>query len=842
MRVAPTFYIVLSLVIHWTILGSVLSQKATAQIAASPIPGISVEIADVIQLPDTRNLGAEEQSEDNRVNDSKARINFMRELPDSTGRWFVNDLRGDLYLVDSNSNTSQPFLNLRSEFSRFRYGPSGLSTGLLSVTPHPEYAANGKFYTLHSETFSGSPTPDFVAQGNAGNINGGSANHVVLTEWTATDPSSDSWAGSHTEMMRIAAPSGFLHAHGDVAFNPVAEPGDEDYGLLYVGGGDYGYDAYSRGDPQAQRLDSIYGKILRIDPAGNNSANGNYGVPTSNPYAADGNADTADEIYASGLRNAHRLMWDQQTGVMYTTDIGQGRIEEINIVRSGENYGWSEREGTFEYLGGNVGPLPGNDATFGYTYPVVQYDHDEGNAIAGGFVYRGTQLPELYGKFVFGDIVNGRVFYSDVAEMDTADDGDPATTADIYELFLTRNGAPTTLEDLILADRGTGTLPNGRHDLRFGQTSDGEVYLMTKQDGWIRQLVGDGPPSQLVLSVDRATGTATMRNSSGSAVDIQGYSILSASGSLGPDNATWNSFSDQLLPDWNESVATSAELDEASSGEALSFADSQQRSIGTPYQPAYSSFGTTGPEDLQFTYIEAATQQQVTGLIEYTGIDETNNLVLTVDPTTGLARLSNPSPFDVSIDGYSVDSFEGSLQPGDGNWNSLSDQSQAGWREVLTETTAISELNPDSDLFLASGSEIELGTFFLVGGEQDLEFNFLLADEEAARLGVVLYQQLGISGDYNNDGEVNIADYTVWRNHLGSNFQLPNEGGATPGQVTVEDYALWKSNFGQTTNSAATSRARVPEPSTLAAMSLSLLLLAARFRLGTAPANCENVA
>ena len=126
-------------------------------------------------------------------------------------------------------------------------------------------------------------------------------------------------------------------------------------------------------------------------------------------------------------------------------------------------------------------------------WPAAQYDHGDGFAIAGGFVYRGSQIPQLQGKFIYGDIVNGRIFYSDFDEMVTAhQDGVFDTTADVFELFLTQDGNSVTLKDLITTARPDNTLPNNRTDLRFGQTSDGEIYLSTKQDGWIRQLVGEG--------------------------------------------------------------------------------------------------------------------------------------------------------------------------------------------------------------------------------------------------------------------------------------------------------------------------------------------------------------
>ncbi len=263
---------------------------ARGQIADPIIPGISVEISDVLQMPNTKGLGPE----DSRVQENVARINFLRELPDDSGRWFVNDLRGSLYTVDSPTKTIHDYLNMRDEFPRFIFGSSGLATGFISVTPHPEFATNGKFYTIHVENSNGSPSPDFIAPGNPGTIR----QHEVITEWTATDPSADVFSGTHRELLRIATPSGFLHGTGDVAFNPVSHPGDSDYGLLYVGGGESGYDAYGKGSPQAQRLDSLFGKILRIDPAGTNGLSGEYGIPSINPYANDGNSATLGEIYA----------------------------------------------------------------------------------------------------------------------------------------------------------------------------------------------------------------------------------------------------------------------------------------------------------------------------------------------------------------------------------------------------------------------------------------------------------------------------------------------------------------------------------------------------------------
>lgn len=447
---------------------------SSGQISDPILPGITVEIADIVSFPDTRGQGAE----DFRSAANIARINFMREVPGFRSEWLVHDLRGAIYRVNPSTQQVDEYLDMDDEFTHFTIGPSGFSTGLNSVALHPEFGTNGKLYTLHSESTSGNPaTPDF---GNPSSTQG----HIVLTEWTATDPSANSFGGTKREILRVAK-NARLHNLGDITFNPFAEPGDSDYGLMYVAGGDSG------NSTEGQELDSIYGSLIRIHPTGNNSANGQYGIPANNPFATDNNANTLGEIYAYGFRNLHRIGWDLETGELVGTDVGDGAIEEINLIESGGNYGWRVFEGTFFRGGGTIPSETGGLDNF--VWPAAQYDHGDGFAIAGGFVYRGSQIPQLQGKFVYGDIVNGRIFYSDFEEMVTAhEDGVFDTTADVFELFLTQDGNSVTLKDLITTARPDNTLPNNRTDLRFGQTSDGEIYLSTKQDGWIRQLVGEG--------------------------------------------------------------------------------------------------------------------------------------------------------------------------------------------------------------------------------------------------------------------------------------------------------------------------------------------------------------
>src|SRR6185295_10134776 len=189
--------------------------------------------------------------------------------------------------------------------------------------------------------------------------------------------------------------------------------------------------------------------ILRIDPRSPSVSRGmkglgDYTIPPSNKFAADGDAKTLGEIYAYGFRNAHRLSWDTD-GTMFASDIGMNHVEEINIVRNGENYGWMKREGYWENgrsRGGELNqlfPLPAEILSGrekdGFTYPVAIYDHDEGQAVTDGFAYHG-RIAALRGKFIFGDIQRGRLFAADLAELKKADDGIPQTVAPIEEIQL----------------------------------------------------------------------------------------------------------------------------------------------------------------------------------------------------------------------------------------------------------------------------------------------------------------------------------------------------------------------------------------------------------------------
>ena len=397
----------------------VLTKNSLAQIT-DPIPKavekseLSVRLQEVVQIPHS-GTGRKKA----------ARLNLLAHAGDGSGRLFVNDMRGQLYVIVD--GTATVYMNLKKLIcADFTY--EGGQQGFAYFAFHPEFAHNGIFYTVTSET-KNSGTPDFpvtktIIDSNKNIIE--SSHHDVIREWKAIDPSSNTFAGTSREILRIEEPYPD-HNVGQLGFNPNAQPGDDDYGLLYIAVADGGSDGFpvSDTDPldNGQDLGTPLGKILRIDPLGNNSPNGRYGIPADNPFVEDNDPKTLGEIWAYGLRNPHRFSWDTGgEGKMLIADIGQAFIEEVNLGLKGANYGWGNREGTWTIDEKNENvllTLPKDDAKYGYTYPVAQYDHDippgtersYAIAIAGGYVYRGKAIPELIGQYIFADFGKDARFF-----------------------------------------------------------------------------------------------------------------------------------------------------------------------------------------------------------------------------------------------------------------------------------------------------------------------------------------------------------------------------------------------------------------------------------------------
>ncbi|PXY28371.1 hypothetical protein BAY60_13235 [Prauserella muralis] len=464
-------------------------EPITDPVPEDPVPSrLGLVLEEYAQLPESEPTPAPTDVRLMRHN----RINYIGEVPDGSGRMYVPDLNGPMYLIEN--GTQHTYLDIKERFGDYFSG-RGLGSGFGFVTFHPEFADNGKFYTVHTEDRDAIATkpPTYPNQPNA-------FVQSVVTEWTADDPSADEFSGTQREIFRFGFTTQ-IHAIQQIDFNPTAEPGDEDYGLLYLAVGDGGT---GLNDTFTQELDNPAGKILRIDPAGTDGPNGQYGIPASNPFVGEEGA--LGEIYAYGMRDPHRFAWDRGgRNAMYLGHIGQRAIEAVYEVRKGDNLGWAAREGTFRFDPAQqcvLYPLPEDDEQYGYVYPVAQFDHntpagwpcnsDSGHAISGGQVYRGDQLPVLRGKYVFGDLVDGRVFYSDVREMRQGEQ--PAT---IHEMQLfDASGKRMRMTDFV---------GDGRVDLRFGIDAEGELYLLAKANGKVWKVVGTkwGNPSEVTRQVER---------------------------------------------------------------------------------------------------------------------------------------------------------------------------------------------------------------------------------------------------------------------------------------------------------------------------------------------------
>lgn len=383
-----------------------------------------------------------------------------------TGNLQVLDMRGKLYQLDHN----KPRLYMDMEKLQLKLiTKPGLGTGFGSFAFHPDFNNNGLLYTTHTEP-SRSAKPDF-AYADSIKV----TLQWVLSEWKADNPHDTIFTGKSRELLRVNMVQ-VNHGIQEITFNPLSKTGDEDYGLLYIGVGDGG--AVENGFPSlAHNLQNIYGTVLRIDPRGNNSTNQQYGIPKNNPFVKSADSHVLKEIYAYGFRNPHRITWSSK-GKMIVSNIGHGNIETVNLVDPGNDFGWPIREGNFfvnPYGNLNkVYPLPANDHIYKITYPIAEFDHDEGKANSGGFEYTGSALPQLKGKFLFGDIPSGRLFYFDISDVK------PGKQATVKEWKIKINGMPKTLKEACGSERV---------DLHFGKDSKGELYILTKADGKLYKLV-----------------------------------------------------------------------------------------------------------------------------------------------------------------------------------------------------------------------------------------------------------------------------------------------------------------------------------------------------------------
>ena len=428
---------------------------------ADPIPdsilgsGIVIELEQVAQIPPSSDKSP------------LARINKL-DFDPSTGDTYILDLRGKLYRMGEGK--TEVYLDMAAEKSKFIHVP-GLGTGFGSFAFHPDFARNGLLYTSHTEP------PDAAKADFAYADSIPAVVQWVLSEWKTGQPGKVPFVGESRELFRINMVTG-IHGVQEITFNPLAKPGESDYGMLFISIGDGG-SAENGYSFLLHNHEDAWGNILRIDPAGRNSANGKYGIPGDNPFTGSDNPKTLKEIYALGFRNPHRITWSA-SGQMLVTNIGHQNIESIYVLQPGDDCGWPVREGAFTINpAGNmdvVFALPGEDSMYHYAYPVAQYDHDEGDAISGGFDYTGNDVPALKGKYVFGDVVSGRLFFVEVNQLERG------KMAPVYEWQVSLDGVTKPLREIC---------DNKRVDLRFGKDAHGNLYVFTKADGKVYWLAGD---------------------------------------------------------------------------------------------------------------------------------------------------------------------------------------------------------------------------------------------------------------------------------------------------------------------------------------------------------------
>ena len=403
--------------------------------------------------------------------------NWGTSAPGDQERLFVVDQDGILWAIGLNTGDKTVFLDVSDRLVALgAFGPGSFDErGFLGVAFHPEYATNGLLYTYTSEPEDGPADFSTMPPGVPPN------HQSVILEWNVPDPTNTAAVVdpmSARELLRIDEPQ-FNHDGGALNFGP-----DE---MLYVSLGDGG-NADDQGvghvaGGNGQDPGNILGSILRIDPLGSNSANGQYGIPADNPFA--GQTGFVEEIFAFGFRNPFRFSFDSERGDLYVGDVGQNDIEEVDVVVAGGNYGWNLKEGSFCFdpngddpgFAFDADPCPNVPPGLKLIDPIAEYntsadlENNEGRAVIGGFVYRGSEIPALAGRYVFGD-------YTRITETGVSNDG--------RLFYLNKKNVVTgnrVKESRIFEFRLVDQDKLGLAVLGFGQDAHGELYVLANETG-----------------------------------------------------------------------------------------------------------------------------------------------------------------------------------------------------------------------------------------------------------------------------------------------------------------------------------------------------------------------
>ncbi len=419
---------------------------------------------------------------------------------DGSGRLFVCDQPGLIHVIDGGMLLPTPFLDLTSTGLDVIFAAStGYSErGLLGLAFHPDFATasapgEGRFYVYYSAPSQTNQNPS-TPQDNVS----------VVAEFTVSTANPNlANPASERILLTFGQPQG-NHNGGQLEFGPD--------GMLYIGTGDGGRsndndDGHTGGSSSrpsdnlgnSQDRTNLLGKILRIDPLGSNGPGGQFGIPNDNPFVGVGGG-VREEIYAFGLRNPWRFSFDDGPGGtnrLFCADVGQGRVEEVDLITSGGNFGWRRFEGTFDLF-----PSTPNPSGITPTGPIAQYAHpgqgtstglpELGYSITGGFVYRGSAIPALQGKYVFADY--GKIESPGSGRIMGLEETSPGS------------GSFTLTQALPIL----GGNPINAHILSLGRDENGNLYVGTKSSSGVLQLDGTANlPAGAIYRLDAATSTGS---------------------------------------------------------------------------------------------------------------------------------------------------------------------------------------------------------------------------------------------------------------------------------------------------------------------------------------------
>lgn len=418
-------------------------------------------------------------------------------LDDGTGRLLIATLGGTIRVHHPDDGLlDQPLFNSQQSGLQLQ-----LESGMTGIAAHPNFAGDpnafgyGKLYTITTENGGGnggieSERVDFAFENEV--------HQDVVREWDLSSIVGDDsrnvlpelTVGDSREILRVAQPGPF-HNIVDLTFDRSVSSDEPDFGQLYISHGDGGNSATNDSSTQSRKQasqdrSSIYGNLLRINPdplahdlvrVSENTGEPAYSISPNNPFVDDDTsesrtADTLAEVFAYGLRSPYRVNIDSLEGTILFGDVGESRREEISIAESGGNLGWGLFEGT--RLDNNFVELQGSD----HTPPIFEYGREVGRSIVGGTVYRGSDFPQLFGKYVFADFgqahPSAKLFYGSI---DPADEN----YGEIFEFDLSRSSAtfPVSLDEDATVD---AELPLPDRIFSIGEDENGELLIIGGED------------------------------------------------------------------------------------------------------------------------------------------------------------------------------------------------------------------------------------------------------------------------------------------------------------------------------------------------------------------------